>query len=99
MFLPDFASLDRFYKDKLLHDVIPFWMKYALDEEYGGFISQLDRDGVPYGRDKASGSRVEEQWMFAKLYNEIEKKEEWLYASKLGADFIKKYAFDENGRA
>jgi len=99
MFLPDFASLDRFYKDKLLHDVIPFWMKYALDEEYGGFISQLDRDGVPYGKDKAIWVQGRGTWMFAKLYNEIEKKEEWLYASKLGADFIKKYAFDENGRA
>ncbi len=38
MFLPGFTNLDGFYKDKLLNDVIPFWMKYSLDEEYGGFI-------------------------------------------------------------
>ncbi len=96
---PAFHELANFYKNQLFHDVIPFWMKYSLDEEFGGYISQLNRDGSAYGKDKAIWVQGRGAWMYAKLYNEIEKKDEWLYASKLGADFIKKYAFDENGRA
>lgn len=70
MLSPDFTNLDECYKDKLLNDVIPFWMKYSLDEEYGGFISQLDRDGIPYGKDKAIWIQGRGTWMFAKLYND-----------------------------
>ena len=36
--------------------------------------------------------------MFAKFYNEIERKPEWLEAAKSGYDFLKKYCFDNDGR-
>ncbi|NRA94716.1 MAG: N-acylglucosamine 2-epimerase, partial [Planctomycetes bacterium] len=34
------------YRDGLLKDVIPFWMRHAVDREHGGFISSLGRDGT-----------------------------------------------------
>ena len=33
------------YRDGLLNDTLPFWLKHAVDREYGGFITSLNRDG------------------------------------------------------
>ena len=40
------------YERMLFDDVIPFWMKYSPDNEYGGYIHMIDRDGSPYSTDK-----------------------------------------------
>lgn len=37
-------------------------------------------------------------WLFARLYNELEQRDEWLELSKRGADFIRKHGFDSDGR-
>ena len=37
-------------------------------------------------------------WLFARLYNELEPREEWLKLSQHGIEFIKKYGFDTDGR-
>lgn len=36
-------------------------------------------------------------YMFSRLYNEVEKKAEWLEAAKIGLEFIKKHGRDEKG--
>ena len=33
------------YRDGLLQDVIPFWLKYGVDHEFGGIMTSVDRDG------------------------------------------------------
>jgi N-acylglucosamine 2-epimerase len=95
----DRKKIKDLYRKELFDNVIPFWLKYSLDEEFGGFISQLDREGTPYGKDKSVWVQGRATWLFSKLYNHIEKNPDWLYAARLGADFIKKFAFDESGRA
>ncbi len=37
-----------------------------------------------------------EVWMFSMLYNKVEKRQEWLDAAILGAEFMKKYGHDGN---
>ena len=37
-------------------------------------------------------------WMFAKLYNEVEARGEWLEAARHIYDFIARYGFDDDGR-
>ena len=49
---PDAGSYKRLYLDTLLHDVIPFWQKYSIDREAGGYFSCLDRDGRVFEQDK-----------------------------------------------
>jgi len=96
--IKNFRELEPFYRDQLLDDVIPFWLKHSLDREFGGYLTHLDRDGSIYGTDKYMWVQGRETWLFAKLYNTVEKREEWLQSAKIGADFIKKYAFDSNER-
>ena len=33
------------YKNDFLNDIIPFWLKYGIDKENGGYFTCLDRDG------------------------------------------------------
>ena len=33
------------YKNDLLTDILPFWLKYGIDHENGGYFTCLDRDG------------------------------------------------------
>ena len=40
------------YRDGLLQDTIPFWMKHTIDREYGGFLNYLDQDGTVLNYDK-----------------------------------------------
>ncbi|NQS89611.1 AGE family epimerase/isomerase [Patescibacteria group bacterium] len=98
MDVKNFSQLESFYRSQLLDNVVPFWLRYSLDKEFGGYLILLDQDGSIYGTDKYMWSQGRETWLFAKLYNTVEKREEWLQAAKIGADFIKKYAFDWNER-
>ena len=33
------------FADELRESILPFWLKYGVDEEYGGILTCLDRDG------------------------------------------------------
>ena len=89
----------QFYHDTLLKDVIPFWENSDLiDKEYGGFISSVDREGKSYNDDKSVWFQGRCLWTFSKLCNLYGKKTEWVEAAKSGAEFIKKYCIDTDGR-
>ena len=48
------ARYRKFYRDQLLEDCIPFWMKSdLLDRENGGYITSVDRQGKSYNDDKS----------------------------------------------
>ena len=88
----------KIYKEGLLNDTIPFWIKYSVDNEYGGFMFSVDRDGSILDTDKGMWQTCRFTWMLATLYNEVEKKEEWLDLALHGIDFINKHGFDSDGR-
>ena len=33
------------YKDDIMNDIMPFWMKHGLDRKHGGVYTCIDRDG------------------------------------------------------
>lgn len=99
MNLRNFSELHNFYKAQLFYDCVPFWMEHSLDHQYGGYLTILERDGTPYGFGKYVWPQAREAWLFARLYNTVEKKPEWLEASCLGVDFLRKHALDEDGQA
>jgi N-acylglucosamine 2-epimerase len=92
------TNLYEHYESFLLDNCIPFWMNHALDREYGGYLTCLDRKGNVYNTDKSVWFQGRGTWMFSKLYNDVEKKEEWLDAAQLGYDFLVKYCYDEDKR-
>ena len=92
----DFQKLADQYRSELLDKVIPFWLEKSQDKEFGGFFTCLERDGSVFDTDKFIWLQGREVWMFATLYNKVEKKQEWLDAAIQGAEFLKKYGHDGN---
>lgn len=93
----DFTRYTSLYKNTLLEDVIPFWEKYSLDHEYGGYFTCLDREGKVFQSDKFIWLQARQVWTFSMLYNRVEKRPSWLEIARLGAEFLKKYGRDEDG--
>jgi len=94
--MTDFKKLAKQYKDELFDKVLPFWLNNSLDKEYGGYFTCLERDGSVFDTDKFMWLQGREVWMFSMLYNKVEKRQEWLDAAILGAEFMKKYGHDGN---
>lgn len=86
------------YRTELLESVVPFWMRYSLDPEYGGYFTCLDRNGSVYDTRKYVWLQGRNAWVFSRLYNQVEPRAEWLEAARLGVCFLRRYAFDEAGR-
>ena len=92
----DFKQLEKQYRDELLQNVIPFWLEKSQDKEYGGYFTCLDRQGNVFDTDKFIWLQGREVWLFAMLYNRVEKRQEWLDCAIQGAEFLKKYGHDGN---
>ena len=85
------------YRDELLESVIPFWLEHSRDTTFGGYFTCLNRKGEVYDTDKFMWLQGREVWLFAMLYNKVEKKQEWLDMALHGAGFMKKYGMDATG--
>jgi len=75
------------YRDGLLQDVEPFWTRYGIDRECGGYLNCLDRDGTVFSTDKQIWMEARMVWFYARLYNQVEKRPEWLELSARGRSF------------
>jgi len=66
------SSLRQTCRDGLLNDVVPFGTRSAVDSEFGGFLTCLDRQGRVIDTDKAIGLQGRMSWLYATLYSEVE---------------------------
>lgn len=85
------------YRNELVENILPFWLKDAIDEKNGGIFTCLDREGKIYGREKSVWFQGRALWVFSKAYNLIEKREEYLNAAKTIYSFLEKCT-DTDGR-
>ena len=83
------------FKEELLNSCIPFWLNNGVDKEYGGVLNCLDRTGKVYSEDKSVWMQGRAGWMFSYIYNNIEKKQEYLDFAKSCIDFATKYCIDK----
>ena len=86
------------YRDGLIKDTMPFWQKHSPDTEYGGFLTFLDADGSVVSTDKPMWIMGRITWLFSRLYNAVEPRDEWLHWAKHGVDFIRRHGFDSDGK-
>ncbi len=86
------------YKEALLGDVIPFWLRHGLDHEQGGFLTALGRDGSVIDTDKSIWFQGRGAWMFATLYNTVERNAKWLDAAGSGIAFLRRYGSAPDGK-
>ncbi len=88
----------KLYSDTLLKDVIPFWLKNGMDHEHGGIITSLDRDGTVIDTDKSVWFQGRAGWMFATLYNTVERRSEWLDAARSCVEFSRRHCYAPDGK-
>ena len=91
-------TLGQLYRTTLLDDVIPFWLRHGLDREHGGILTCLDRDGSVLDTDKSVWFQGRAGWMFATLYNTVERRPEWLEASRSCVEFLRRHGEAEGGK-
>jgi len=92
------TELQNTYAHDLLQSTIPFWLRHGLDREQGGLITGLAEDGRIIDTDKAVWLQGRAAWTFATLYNSVEKRPEWLAASKHCLDFIRDHCRGPGGK-
>lgn len=93
----DFKKYSDLYKNELLENVVPFWLKNSPDKEYGGYFSCLNTKGEVYETDKFLWLQGRQIWTFSMLYNNVEKREEWLDFAEYGAKFMLENGRDDKG--
>ena len=91
-------QLSREFRSALLDDTIPFWLNHSTDRQFGGYTTFLDRKGDVLCPDKPMWVQGRIGWVMARLCNDIEKRPEWLAASKHARDFILAHGLDTDGR-
>lgn len=82
------------YRDGLLNDTLPFWIRHSVDREHGGFMTSCDRDGTTIDTDKGVWQQGRFTWLLGELYNNVEPREEWLELAIHGARFLDEHCFD-----
>ena len=92
------AELLKEYRDGLLGDVMPFWLKHGVDREHGGILTSLGRKGELLDSDKSVWFQGRAGWTFGNLYNTVEKKPEWLEASLSCSRFLRDKCADPAGK-
>lgn len=90
-------ALSGSYRDELLDNILPFWLKHSPDREHGGYFTCLDRKGDVFDTDKFMWLQGRNVWCFSYMYNHVDRKEEWLRMAMLGAEFMEKYGRDKEG--
>ncbi len=94
-----FVKERDFYKEQLLCNILPFWLKYARDDASGGYHTCLNRDGSVFDYDKiCTWSQGRIIWTYAYLYNELKQDPEWLDMAMHGVEFMLHFGFDKSGR-
>ena len=93
----DIKQYSLLYKNELLDNILPFWLTHSKDEINGGYFTCLDRSGKVYDKDKFMWLQGREVWCFASMYNNVEKKEEWLQMALHGSNFMELHGRDSGG--
>lgn len=85
------------FKQYLTNNILPFWLNNAIDDNYGGIFTCLDKTGEIYGTDKSVWFQGRALWTFSKAYNYIEQNKTYLDAAKKIYDFLP-FCSDSDGR-
>lgn len=89
-----FQDLRRRVEQELCSNILPFWLKYAIDDEFGGFRGQITNDLVidplaPKGL--ILNARI--LWTFSKAYS-VYGRDVYLEAARRAYDYIVEHFWD-----
>ena len=82
------------YRKYLLEDILPFWLKASIDNEFGGIMNQVDKYGNVYETEKNAWFIGRALWSYSMAYRIVEPKEEYLVACEKLFSFFEKCTLD-----
>lgn len=86
------------YRAGLLEDTLRFWFPRCHDQQFGGYLHCLDRDGTVIDTDKSIWAQGRMAWMLLTLFNTVDRRAEWLAWGQSGLAFLERHGFDTDGR-
>lgn len=80
---------------ELTSDILPFWLKYSIDDEYGGFRGQIAND-LTIDRRAAKGLILNARilWTFSKAFG-VYRDPVYLAAARRAYEYISQYFWDD----
>ncbi len=94
----DFRQMRIELRAHLLDNIIPFWLRNAVDAG-GGLNTCIRDDGAIVNRDKWLWSQWRAVWVFSRLYNTVERRAEWLELARRIAAFCIKHGWDSRAQS
>ncbi len=87
-------ELRKQVENELRSDILPFWLKYTIDDEYGGFRGQITNDLVidPHAQ-KGLILNARILWTFAKAYS-VYREDIYLKTARRAYDYLTRYFWD-----
>jgi mannose/cellobiose epimerase-like protein (N-acyl-D-glucosamine 2-epimerase family) len=82
------AELRQRYHAELFESYLPFWDRYGIDHQYGGFMCALDHDGRLVNDTKFHWFQGRGVWVYSFLYNHFGKNPQHLEIAKQTKDFM-----------
>ena len=89
-------ALRDHYRRYLFEEYLPFWDRYGIDHERGGFTCTLDHDGTLLSDEKYMWYLGRGLWVYSYLYDKFGG-EEHLEVARKTRDFLLRHGRDENG--
>ncbi len=89
-----FSKYRAKYRDVLLDDCIPFWLKNGIDREYGGMATYLDRYGNRYVDDKSGWLNGRAAWVLSLVCEKYGERAEWKDAAYSCLNFLTDHGID-----
>ncbi|HZQ21638.1 MAG TPA: AGE family epimerase/isomerase [Terriglobales bacterium] len=93
----NWSQLLSLYQETLHRNVMPFWLKYGIDREYGGFFNFLTDEGRVVSEEKVLWSQGRGLWTLSALYNHFDRDAKWLEYASQTAQFLLEYGRDDSG--
>lgn len=92
-------ELRAVYRDGLLQDVLPFWLRHGADRQHGGLLTCLDRVGRVVDTDKAIWLQGRAAWTFSTVTAGVPDPDpQWLEWARSCLDFLRRHARGPEGK-
>ncbi len=91
---PAIGQIRAAVREHLEQNLIPWWLDHSVDEEHGGFLLELERDGSVRDGRKMLVSQARQIWTFARLWNAGYREPRLRSACERGFDFLRRHFRD-----
>lgn len=92
-----FEQLRDRYRRELFDEQLPFWDRFGIDHEHGGFCCLLDYDGRRVSDEKFTWFQGRGLWVYSFLYNHLDPSPEHLEVARKTKTFLLAHAPQPDG--